>query len=269
MGPTPHFHLAQLNVARLLAPLDDPLLADFVQALDRINAVAEASPGFVWRLRGTVAYPGDAMVLPNLSVWHSVESLRAFAYRSDHVEIFRRRAQWFEPPREAHAVLWWIPAGHEPSLEEAIARLEYLRAHGPSPHAFTFAKPGDPPEQPASGQAFPAPINLDGRRFAVAANTTNGDVTPGLVFHYRQSGSRVWSLYEDGAGIRFGMLVAAMQADGSLDMRYQHLDGGDQFRTGRCHSWPASLPDGKLRLHETWQWTNGDLSAGSSILDEV
>lgn len=261
-----YFHLAQLNVARMLAPLDHPLLADFAAALDRINALAESSPGFVWRQTGTIAYPGDPMVLVNYSVWQSVEELKTYAYRSEHVEIFRRRAEWFERPTEAHMVLWWIPAGHQPTLEEAVARLRHLREHGPGPLAFTFAHASEPPAAPEPSETT---FSYDGRRFAVAANTANGDVSPGLVFHYRQAGSWLWCLYGDGASIRFGALVAAVQPDGSLDMRYQHLDATGQIRTGLCHSRPERLPDGRLRLHESWQWTNGDHSAGSSVLEEL
>lgn len=262
------FHLAQFNIARMLAPLDDPRLADFAGAIERINALAEADEGFVWRLRGTVEYPGDPMVLVNLSVWQSVEALKTFTYRSDHVEIFRRRAEWFERPSAAHMALWWIPAGHEPTLEEAVARLEHLREYGPGTLAFTFAHPCEAPPEPPLCEAHGA-LNYDGRRFAVAANTANGDVSPGLVFRYRQSGQRLWCLYGDGGRIRFGALVAAVQADGSLDMRYQHLDAGGAVRTGVCQSSPEWMADGRLRLHENWRWTNGDQSAGASVLEEL
>jgi Domain of unknown function (DUF3291) len=261
-----YFHLAQLNIAHLLAPLDSPQLADFVGALDRINTLAEGSAGFVWRLRGTADFPDLGLV--NLSVWDSVEALKAFTYLSDHVEIFRRRAEWFERPTQAHMVLWWIPAGHEPTVEEAAARLRHLREHGPGPLAFTFAQPSEMPVAPEA-LATAAGIQYDGRRFAVAANSDNGDVSPGLVFHYRQSGSRLWCLYGDGVRIRFGALVAAVQPDGALDMRYQHVDAAGEVRTGQCHSRPERMPDGRLRLHERWQWTNGDESAGSSVLEEL
>ena len=261
------FHLAQLNVARMLAPLDDPLLADFAGALERINALAEASPGFIWRQRGTVEYPDDPMTLVNYSVWESVEALKAYTYRSEHVEIFRRRAEWFERPREAHMVLWWIPAGHEPTLDEAVARLRHLREQGPGPLAWTFAAPFAEPDSPAAGAA--GALDYGGRRFVVAANTDNGGVSPGLVFHYRQVGAHVWCLYGDGARIRLGTLVAAVREDGSLDMRYQHLDAMGEIRTGICRTSPEVLPDGRLRLHEAWRWTNGDQSAGCSVLEEI
>jgi len=138
------FHLAQINVARLAARYESPQIAAFRESLDRINALAETSPGFVWRATGTgfdsdkPAGDIDPLVLPNMSVWESVEALAAFVYRSGHVEIFRRRHDWFEPTDRAAFALWWIPAGALPERLDALARLDHLNAHGPSPHAFTF-----------------------------------------------------------------------------------------------------------------------------------
>ncbi len=147
------WHLAQLNIARAIAPLDSPPLADFVAALDRINALAEASPGFGWRLVGDggnatdVRVGDDPDVIVNMSVWASVEALFEFTYRSGHIEVMRRRREWFEASSGPYMVLWWIPAGHVPTVDEAMARLAHLRAHGPTAHAFTFkqrfAAPGD------------------------------------------------------------------------------------------------------------------------------
>jgi hypothetical protein len=147
------WHLAQLNIARTIAPLDSPALAEFVAALDRINALAEASPGFVWRLVGDggdatdVRVGDDPNLIVNLTVWESVEALFEYTYKSGHVEVMRRRRQWFAPPDGPYLVLWWIPAGHVPTVDEAMARLAHLRAHGPTAHAFTFkqrfAAPGD------------------------------------------------------------------------------------------------------------------------------
>lgn len=137
-------HLAQLNIGRLLAPTDDPLVAEFMGALDRVNALAEASPGFVWRFQtdegnATAERPfDDDTILVNLSVWESVDALADYVYRSDHTAFMRRRAEWFERMREVYLVLWWIPAGHEPTMAESIERLEHLREHGPTPTAFTF-----------------------------------------------------------------------------------------------------------------------------------
>lgn len=136
-------HLAQLNIAAMKAPLDSPDMADFVANLDRINALAEAAPGFVWRLEGdggdaTALRPLGENTLVNLSVWQDVESLHRYVYASGHVEIMRRRQDWFERMAQAYVVLWWVPAGHTPSVAEAVERLNLLRSQGPSPQAFTF-----------------------------------------------------------------------------------------------------------------------------------
>lgn len=144
------FHLAQLNLAHLSAPIDSPQLADFVDNLDRINALAEGSPGFVWRLQ---TEEGDATsidyfgpeVIANMSVWEDVDSLHNYVYHTAHIEVLRRKKEWFEKMRESHMVLWWIPAGHLPTLLEADARLRFLRKYGSTPDAFTFK------------QAYPAP----------------------------------------------------------------------------------------------------------------
>jgi len=140
------FELAQLNVAVMKAPLESPLLSDFVANLDRINSLAEESAGFVWRLQSdsgdaTAFRPLGEHVLVNLSVWTDVAALSNYVYRSAHVEIMRRRRQWFDRIDSGHMVLWWIPAGHRPDVTEALGRLEALRANGPGPEAFTFAQP--------------------------------------------------------------------------------------------------------------------------------
>jgi hypothetical protein len=137
--------LAQLNIAAMREPLDSPGMAEFVANLDRVNALAEAAPGFVWRLQSddgdaTEYRPLGDMTLVNLSVWKDLDALKEFIYKSGHAEIMRRRTQWFDRMREAYAVLWWVPQGHRPTIEEAIARLEHLRAHGPTEAAFNFGK---------------------------------------------------------------------------------------------------------------------------------
>lgn len=144
--------LAQLNIGIIKGAMDSPLMADFATNLDRINAVADASSGFVWRLQteegdATAIRPfGDnENMLVNMSVWRDVPSLNTYVYSSAHVELMRRRREWFEPMREAFLVLWWVPGGHRPSVEEAIARLEMLRVKGPTAEAFTFRKAFDPP----------------------------------------------------------------------------------------------------------------------------
>jgi hypothetical protein len=136
--------LALLNVARLVAPLDSAPIADFVANLDPVNALADAAPGFVWRHQDdsgnatSVRMLDDDMLIVNLAVWESIEALSAYAYGGAHREMLRRRREWFERMTEAYLVLWWVPAGHRPGVDEAEARLLHLRAHGPSAHAFTF-----------------------------------------------------------------------------------------------------------------------------------
>ncbi len=138
------YHVAQLNIGRLLAPLDAPEIAEFVAALDPINALADAAPGFVWRLQddegnATSFRPfDDDTLLVNLSVWESIDALADFTYRTMHRDVLRRRGEWFTKLAGAHLVLWWVPAGHIPSLQEAKERLDLLRDRGPTPDAFTF-----------------------------------------------------------------------------------------------------------------------------------
>jgi hypothetical protein len=141
-------HLAQVNIALGRDLIGSPLLADFVAALDPVNARAEAAPGFVWRLQtedgdatSVRGFGGDPRLIINLTVWESVETLAAFAYRDpEHLAIMRRRREWFEK-LDLHTVLWWVPAGHLPSVTEAEERLEHLREHGATPRAFTFRTP--------------------------------------------------------------------------------------------------------------------------------
>jgi uncharacterized protein DUF3291 len=137
-------HIAQLNIARAKAPLDTPLLADFVAQLDAVNALAEASPGFVWRLKSDsgnatdIRAYDDPLMIVNMSVWESIEALFDFAYKTSHTKVMNRRKEWFEPFPGPHMVLWWVPAGTVPSVEEAKRRLDHLAAHGPTATAFTF-----------------------------------------------------------------------------------------------------------------------------------
>jgi hypothetical protein len=146
------FHLAQINIGRLVAPLDDPKIAGFVAQLDPINALADAAPGFVWRLQSAsgnateLAYNDDPFVIVNMSVWTSVEALRNYVYTSRHIEAFRDRAKWFEKMDKPHYCLWWIPAGHIPGVSEGRERLEHYQQHGPTPYSFWFSK------------LFPAPV---------------------------------------------------------------------------------------------------------------
>lgn len=145
------YHLAQLNTAWMKAPLESPELADFVANLERINALAEAAPGYVWRLQdeagdATAIRPFGDDVLVNMSVWQDVQSLSDYVYKSAHTEMLKRRREWFERVEQMHQVLWWVPAGHRPSVAEAAERLAYLREHGATAQAFTFRQSFSGPE---------------------------------------------------------------------------------------------------------------------------
>jgi heme-degrading monooxygenase HmoA len=147
----PNHHIAQVNIARMLAPLDDPLMADFVAQLDEINALADRSPGFVWRLQteeGNATYLrpyDDDRVIFNMSVWESIEHLKEYVYRSAHIEVMKRRREWFEKFDGAFMALWWVEAGHLPTVEEAKQRLDQLYQRGESEFAFSFKKIYLPP----------------------------------------------------------------------------------------------------------------------------
>jgi uncharacterized protein DUF3291 len=144
-------HLAVFNIGRPAAPLDSAQLQAFMDGLDPINALAEQAPGFVWRYttdgtnNATAARPFDDDVIVNFGVWESREQLWDFVYRTEHLDFLRRRRDWFQHMQEPFLVLWWIPAGHVPSMAEAIDKLQQLRREGPTPEAFTFRQPFDPP----------------------------------------------------------------------------------------------------------------------------
>lgn len=148
------YQLAQINIAMMRAALTDPIMADFVAQLHQINAVADASPGFVWRLQTeagdatSVRAYEDERILVNLSIWESLEALRDYVYRSQHGVAMRDRRRWFEKSDQPTVALWWIKAGEIPTVEEARIRLEHLREHGSTPDAFSFNQP------------FPAPVLL-------------------------------------------------------------------------------------------------------------
>jgi len=136
-------HVAQLNIGRIRYETDDPRMADFMNNLTRINAVAERSPGFVWRYTDasgnatdTRPYADDPRMAVNMSVWESVEALEKFVWQTVHTRFYARKHEWFETLDGAYFVLWHVPAGHRPGIAEAIERLEHLKTHGPSPYAF-------------------------------------------------------------------------------------------------------------------------------------
>ena len=146
------FHLAQVNIGRLRAPVDDPTMAGFKNQLAPINALADRSPGFVWRLQTDTGdatairpFPDDELMAINMSVWESLDALQQFVYKSAHVSPLRDRKEWFEPMDGPILALWWTPVGQIPTVAEALARLAHLKEHGPTAHAFTFRAPFPPP----------------------------------------------------------------------------------------------------------------------------
>lgn len=154
------FELAQLNIATSMDDMDSPSVADFVANIDRINLLADAAPGFIWRLEEDA--PEDPVAglmqttntLVNISVWRDVDALQDFAYRSAHADIMRRRKEWFTRMQDAHLVLWWVPAGHRPSIPEAMEKLATLRSKGATAEAFTFRAtypPPSPTSDPSAG----------------------------------------------------------------------------------------------------------------------
>ncbi len=149
------FHLAQINIAKMTAPLEDERMVDFVNQLDRINRLADESPGFVWRLQTeegdatALRVFDDPMLLVNMSVWESFQALKDYVYASLHRDVLRDRQRWFGRLGEAHLALWWVPAGSLPTLDDAKARLQSIQVHGPGPQAFNFSKAYPPPNDAA------------------------------------------------------------------------------------------------------------------------
>jgi len=150
----PNYHIAQVNIGRIRAPLEDPVMAGFVNRLEEINALADSSPGFVWRLQTPAGnatylrpYEEDDRILVNMSVWESIGALQSFVYRTTHKEMLRQREEWFERFAGAYVALWWVPAGHIPGLDEAKKRIAHLEQHGPTEFAFTFKSIFQPDEE--------------------------------------------------------------------------------------------------------------------------
>jgi Domain of unknown function (DUF3291) len=148
------FHIAQVNVGRIRGPLGGPVMAGFMQRLDEINALADHSPGFVWRLQTNEGnatyfrpYEHDDQILLNMSVWESIEALKNYVYRTAHAELLRHRQEWFEKFAGVYMALWWVPAGHVPGIDEAKKRLVHLDKHGPTQYAFTFKNVFQPDEE--------------------------------------------------------------------------------------------------------------------------
>jgi heme-degrading monooxygenase HmoA len=155
------YQLAEINIGRMLAPLDDPLMAGFVEKLEEINALADRSPGFVWRLQSdegdatSIRPYEDERILVNMSVWASLEDFADYAYKSAHREVMKQRRRWFERFDGPYMALWWVPQGHIPTVEEGKERLEHLRIHGETVYAFSLKRPFPPAEK--AGQEV-API---------------------------------------------------------------------------------------------------------------
>jgi heme-degrading monooxygenase HmoA len=143
--------LAQVNIGRTLGPMDSEVMAEFAAALDPVNAIADAAPGFVWRLQDgdgnatSIHVFEDERMLINMSVWTSLDALANFVMHTEHRDYLRRRREWFERIGPPIVALWWVPAGHVPTPDEAKGRLDHLAEHGPTPHAFTFRHAFPPP----------------------------------------------------------------------------------------------------------------------------
>ncbi|SFZ91958.1 protein of unknown function [Flaviramulus basaltis] len=137
------FYLAQVNIAKRLAPMDDPIMQDFVNNLDRINGIADVSEGFIWRLKDedkdeAVSVFKDDTLIINMSIWADLDSLFNYTYKSDHVEIFKRKKEWFSKIKMMHMAFWYVPESYEPTFQDAKNHLDYLSIHGDTPYAFTF-----------------------------------------------------------------------------------------------------------------------------------
>ena len=140
------YHLAEVNIGRILGPMDSPVMAEFAANLDRINALAETSEGFIWRLKDdtnnatSIPITEDRFLILNLSVWRNIDDLFTFTYRTAHAEYVKRRTEWFERMKEMYLACWYVPAGHNPTVAEAMDRIAHIRQHGPTPHAFNFKR---------------------------------------------------------------------------------------------------------------------------------
>ncbi len=142
-------HLAQINIGRLIASIDDPRIKGFVDQLEPLNKLADESPGFVWRLQSgsgnatdLLYNEADPTIMLNMSVWESLEALKAYVYKSSHLGVFKDRQKWFEKMDLPHYCLWWVAVGHVPTILEGRERLEHYQAHGATPHAFWFSEWG-------------------------------------------------------------------------------------------------------------------------------
>lgn len=137
------FHLAQVNIAKRLAPMEDPVMQDFVNNLDKINAIADGSDGFIWRLKdedkdlAAQVFQDDTLII-NMSVWQNLEFLFNYTYNSGHIEVFKRKKEWFDKMKMVHMAFWYVPEAYRPTFQDAKDRLDYLNKHGDTPYAFSF-----------------------------------------------------------------------------------------------------------------------------------
>jgi len=158
------WHVAQVNIALPREPLDSPALADFVANLEPVNALADVARGFVWRLADetgdatSIRAFDDERLIINMSVWASIEALREFVYSGGHLDVMRRRREWMTRIAETYLALWWLPAGELPTIGDARRRLDHLRAHGPTPYAFTFKRRFPPPASGTGPRPAPRPV---------------------------------------------------------------------------------------------------------------
>ena len=137
------YHLAQVNIAKRLAPFDDPIMQDFVNNIDKMNAIADAAKGFIWRLQDedkdeAISVFKDDTLIINMSVWQNLETLFNYTYNSGHIEVFKRKKEWFSKMKMTHMAFWYVPEGYEPTFQDAKERLDYLNTHGDTPFAFSF-----------------------------------------------------------------------------------------------------------------------------------
>ncbi|KAA5821133.1 DUF3291 domain-containing protein [Algibacter amylolyticus] len=138
-----HYHLAEVNIAKRLAPMDDPIMQDFVNNVDKMNAIADASEGFIWRLKdedkdeAIFVFKDDSIII-NLSVWENLDALFNYTYKSGHIEVFKRKKEWFSKMKLMHMAFWYVPKGYEPTFQDAKHRLDYLNTYGDTPYAFSF-----------------------------------------------------------------------------------------------------------------------------------
>jgi len=180
------YRIAQVNIGRIKAQLDDPVMAGFVTRLDEINALADRSPGFVWKLQtpeGNATYLrpyDDDRLLLNMSVWETIEDLQHYVYRTAHAELLRQRNEWFEKLATVYTALWWVPANHIPGIDEAKKCLAHLDAHGPTQFTFTFKAPFPPDEEfhgELTGHPFSRAQRFSGWQISSIDNRTPARIT--------------------------------------------------------------------------------------------